>query len=304
MNTGLKFAVFSALCLIWSSTWLAIKVGLESAPPVTAAAVRSIIASVIIFAILIHRRIRLPRTPAFYWLSLFLGVFQMGIPYGLIYWAEQHITSGLTSILYSTMPFTVAILARLFLGDSLTSPKIVGILIGTLGTAVIFWGELSVSGSNAMWGICAVLASAVCSSVSSVAVKRYARSYHPLASISWPLLIGGIALAVGSRIFEAGQPIAWNAASIGSILYLAVFGSVVAFGLYFWIIKHIDVTVLSYQTFIIPIVASFLGWIFLRETVTISVAIGGAMILAGIALATFRFSRRERSVRVGTQNGL
>jgi len=303
MNTSLKFAVFGALCLIWSSTWLAIKVGLESAPPVTAAAVRSIIASVIIFAILIHRRIPLPRTRRFLWLSLFLGLFQMGIPYGLIYWAEQHITSGLTSILYSTMPFTVAVLARIILGDPLTLPKIIGILIGTLGTIVIFWGELSVSGSDAMWGICAVLASAICSSVSSVAVKRYARSYHPLTSISWPLLIGGVVLGIGSRLFESGQPFVWDAASIGSILYLAVFGSVVAFGLYFWIIKHVDVTVLSYQTFIIPIVACFLGWIFLGETVTISVAIGGSMILAGIALATFRSSFPKRSAGVGFENG-
>jgi drug/metabolite transporter (DMT)-like permease len=280
-----------------------IKVGLESAPPVTAAAYRFIIASIIIFAILIHRRIRLPRTPGFYWLSLFLGLFQMGIPYGLIYWAEQHITSGLASILYATMPITVAVLARVFLGDSLTLPKIIGILIGTLGTIVIFWGELSGGGSGTLWGVCAALAGAACSSVSSIVVKKHSRAYHPIASIFGPMLIGSVVLVIGARFFEAGQKVTWNAAAIGSILYLAVFGSVVGFGLYFWIIKHIDVTVLSYQSFIIPVLACFLGWIFLREKVTISVAIGGGLILVGIALATFRIPLHERSMRVGSENG-
>ncbi len=303
MSTGLKIAVFSALCLIWSSTWLMIKIGLESAPPVTAAGLRFIIASVIIFAILIHRRIPLPRTRRFLWLSLFLGLFQMGIPYGLIYWAEQHITSGLTSILYSTMPFTVAVLARVFLGDPLTLRKIIGILIGTLGTIVIFWGEVSATGSNSLWGIGAALASATCASVSSVAVKRYSRSYHPIASIFWPMVIGAVVLNTGGRLLEAKRTVTWNAATIGSVLYLAVLGSVVAFGLYYWIIKHIDVTVLSYQTFIIPVLACFLGWIFLRETVTISVAVGGGMILAGIALATFRSSLPKGSAGVELENG-
>lgn len=303
MSTGLKIIVFSALCLIWSSTWIMIKVGLESAPPVTAAGLRFIIASIIIFAILIHRRISLPRTRRFYWLSLYLGLFQMGFPYALVYWAEQHITSGLTSILFSTMPFTVAVLARMLLDDPLTLPKIAGILIGTLGTTVIFWGGISASGSNSIWGICAALGSAFFASLSSVLVKRYARSYHPLASIFWPMLIGGTLLTIGGRLIETNRTVTWNLTTIGSILYLAVLGSVVAFGLYYWIIKHIDVTVLSYQTFIIPILACFIGWIFLRETVTINIAIGGGMILVGIALATFRFSRQKRSIRVGFQNG-
>jgi drug/metabolite transporter (DMT)-like permease len=201
------------------------------------------------------------------------------------------------------MPFTVAVLARILLGDPLTPLKIAGILIGTLGTMVIFWDGVSAGGSNSLWGISAALGSALLASLSSVVVKRYARSYHPMASIFWPMLIGGALLTVGGRVIETDRPVHWNGVTIGSILYLAVLGSVVAFGLYYWIIKHIDVTVLSYQTFIIPILACFIGWIFLREKVTIKTAIGGGMILLGIALATFRFSRRKRSLRVGFQNG-
>jgi len=299
MSNGLRITVFSALCLIWSSTWIMIKVGLEGAPPVTSAGLRFIIAAAIIFSILLIRRIPLPRTKRFVWLSVYLGLFQMGFPYALVYWAEQHIASGLTSILFSTMPFTVAILARIILGDPLTLRKLAGIFIGTFGTAVIFWDGLSLGGPQSVWGISAALGSAFFASLSSVIVKRYAESYHPMASIFLPMLIGGVLLTAGGLVIEANRQVRWDGATVGSILYLAVLGSVVAFALYYWIIKHIDVTVLSYQTFVIPILACLLGWIFLRETVTINTAFGGGLILVGIALATFRFSRRKGSGRVG-----
>jgi drug/metabolite transporter (DMT)-like permease len=298
MSNGLKVMVFGVLCLIWSSTWIMIKVGLEGAPPVTAAGLRFIIAAVVIFSIIAQRRIAVPRTRRFLWLSLYLGIFQIGVPYALVYWAEQYITSGLTSILFSTMPLAVAILAKAILGDPLTPRKLSGIVIGTLGTSVIFGEELSAGAHQSLWGIAAALGSAVCASLSSVMVKRFSRSYHPIASIFLPMAIGGVLLSVGGRLLEGGRAIAWNGVTVGTVLYLAVLGSVVAFGLYYWIIKHINVTVIAYQTFIIPILACVIGWIFLRETVTIHVAIGGAMILAGIALATFRTSPGKRSTDV------
>ncbi|UCG51238.1 MAG: EamA family transporter [Candidatus Latescibacterota bacterium] len=299
MSNGVKIIVFSALCLIWSSTWIMIKVGLEGAPPVTAAGIRFIIASIIIFAILRHQRIKLPRERTFLYLSLFLGLFQIAVPYALVYWAEQFITSGLTSVLFSTMPLTVAILARLFLGDPLTLPKVGGILIGTLGVVVIFSDGLSLGGREGLWGITAVLLSAFFASLSSIAVKRYSRAYHPLASIFVPMIVGGIVLVTGGRLIEMHRTIRFDTLTVTSIVYLAVFGSVAAFGLYYWIIKHIDVTILSYQTFIIPSLACLIGWIFLRETVTLRVAMGGGMIIAGIALATLSRSREKRIADVG-----
>jgi drug/metabolite transporter (DMT)-like permease len=303
LSNVLKVVVFSALCLIWSSTWIMIKLGLEGAPPVTGAGLRFIIAAIVIFSILAHRRIALPRTARFLWLSLFLGVFQMGLPYALVYWAEQYISSGLTSILFATMPLTVAVLARIVLGDALTVRKVTGIVIGTLGTVVIFQDGFSAGNPQSLWGAAAALGSALCASFSSVVVKRYSRSYHPLASIFLPMAIGGILLVLAGRLLEAGRQVHWDGVTVGTILYLAVLGSVVAFGLYYWIIKHIDVTLLAYQTFIIPILACLIGWIFLRETVTIHIATGGGMILAGIALATFRLPRSRRWRGAGHQRG-
>ncbi len=299
MNTGLKIAVYGALCLIWSSTWLAIKFGLEGAPPLTAAGYRFILSAIVILSIIVIGKISLPRTRRFYALSAYFSLFQIAIPYALVYSAEQHITSGLTSLLYSTMPFTVAILAWIILGDPLTFPKVAGIVIGMLGTTVIFWDSLRVGGPGAISGVCAALGGAACSSVSAVVAKRFSKAYHPIASIFLPMAFGGVLLTLGGLLLESSRPVHWNVATVGSIVYLAIFGSVLAFALYYWIMKHIDVTVLSYQSFIIPVLACLLGWIFLREAVTIKVAIGGGMILVGIALATFRLSRRKGSINVG-----
>lgn len=301
MSTGIKITVFSALCLIWSSTWLMIKVGLEGAPPITAAGLRFILASIVIFSILLYRRLGLPRGTAFIRLSIFLGFFQIAIPYALVYWAEQHITSGLASILFSTMPLTVAILARFILGDPLTVPKIGGILIGTLGVIVIFYDGISLGGHETLLGIAATLLSALFASVSSVVIKKFSRAYNPMASIFVPMLIGGIVLTVSGRLVESQRTITFDAPTVTSVVYLAVLGSVAAFGLYYWIIKHMDVTVLSYQTFIIPILACLMGWIFLHETVTLRIAFGGGMIVVGIALATLSKSRKKRIVNVGFQ---
>jgi len=276
-----------------------IKVGLEGAPPMTSAAFRFIIASLIIIAILVKRRIRLPASRSFILLSVYLGFFQIGIPYALVYWGEQHISSGLAAILYSVMPFFVAIFARCIIGDALTFRKIAGILIGAIGVYVIFQDNLSAGGRMGTWGMLALTASAILASFTSVIIKKHSRNYHPFASLFIPAALGGLLLAAWGLTFEDVRSMRFDPLTITSILYLGVIGSVTAFGLYFWIIKHIDVTFLSYMTFIIPILACLLGWIFLDETLTINVLFGAGLIFAGIALATWRKHKAK-----GAMNGI
>jgi drug/metabolite transporter (DMT)-like permease len=293
MRTGTKITVFSALCLIWSSTWLMIKIGLRDAPPITSAGLRFFLAALIIFGVLRRFRIRLPRSRAFFRLTLYLGLFQLAVPYALVYWAEQYLTAGLTALLFSTMPLMVAILARLVLGDPLTASKVFGILAAVGGVYIIFVDSLSVGGRVGAYGVLAAVGSAFFASLSSVIVKKYSRDYAPFASISLPHAYGAVLLLLCGVALENESPFGWGALTYFTVAYLAVLGSVVAFALYFWIIKHIDVTVLSYQTFVIPVLAVFLGWIFLEETITIHTAIGGSLVLVGIALAILPGSRRR-----------
>jgi drug/metabolite transporter (DMT)-like permease len=182
------------------------------------------------------------------------------------------------------MPLFVALLARAMLGDPLTFRKILGILVGTGGVAVIFADSFRFGGELAAWGMAAVVLSAFLASLCSVVVKQRAAEVDPLALVLASEAVGAAVLLGLSGAIEGWPPLRWNLATVGSILYLGVFGSVVAFALYYWIIKHIDVTLLSYQTLIIPVLALLLGWIFLGETLSARVALGGLLVLAGIGL--------------------
>jgi drug/metabolite transporter (DMT)-like permease len=223
----------------------------------------------------------------------------MGIPYALVYWGEQYISSGLAAILFSIMPLFVAIFARCLIGDALTIRKVAGIVVGASGVYVIFSDSISAGGSMGLWGMVAIIISAILASFTSVIIKKHSGSYHPFASLFIPTAVGGILLAIWGLLFEDFRSMQVDPLTITSILYLGIFGSVVAFGLYFWIIKHIDVTFLSYMTFIIPILACLLGWIFLREMLTINVLLGACLIFAGIALATWKQTKPK-----GASNGI
>ena len=141
------------MCLIWGSTWMMIKIGLDGAPPITGVGVRFVIASLVLLLIVRMRRIAIPRTQSFLMLTLFLAVLHVAVPYVLVYWAEQYISSGLAAVLYSTMPLMVALFARVGLGDPITFAKLAGIVVGIAGVSVIFSDSLGWSGGRGSAGV-------------------------------------------------------------------------------------------------------------------------------------------------------
>jgi drug/metabolite transporter (DMT)-like permease len=176
------------------------------------------------------------------------------------------------------------------LGNPLTARKLFGIATGIAGVTVIFSDSLRGGASpaaGAATGILCVLGSVFASSVGSVATKRWSRGYHPVASLLIPFTTGAVVAACGALAFERANPFRFDATTWASISYLAVAGSCAAFALFFYVIQHLDVTVVSYQTFIIPIIAVLIGFAILGETVSPRMGAGAALILAGIALATF-----------------
>jgi putative membrane protein PagO len=276
---------------------MGIKVGLRGAPPLTSIAVRMAIATLAVYAILRVRNVPIPKDPHFVRLGIFLGVFHIVLPYSLVYFGEQHIPSGLAAVLYACMPLMVAVLARVMLGDALTLRKLAGIAVGIAGVSVIFsdsWRAGAATGSRHAFGVACVLASAFAASVGSVATKKWNRAYHPIASLLLPFATGAVVAACGALVVEDANPLRFDAVTWGSILYLALVGSVGAFSLFFYAIKHLDVTVIAYQTFIIPVIAVLIGVALLNETVSPALGFGAALILTGIAIAT-RWNRGRAS---------
>jgi putative membrane protein PagO len=285
-------AAYAAMCAIWGSTWLVIKVGLAGAPPGTALGLRFLLAAAIVLVLVRARRIPIPRRRHFWALSAFLGVFQLAMPYTLVYWSEQHLSSGLTAVLYTSMPLMVALLARAALRTPLTPPKLAGIGLGIAGVAVIFSDSIQISGASQVRGVVAVLVSVFLASISAVGLKKHGGRYHPVAALLGPFAIGGTLVTLGAVASERSNPLHYDARTWATILYLASAGSVVAFTLFFWVVKRVDVTVASYQTFVIPVVAVILGSVFLAEPVSPRLVAGGLLILVAIALATLVRARR------------
>ncbi len=276
---------YALVCLIWGSTWLAIKLGSIGVPPFLGAGLRFAIAALVVGVVLAARRqpIRLTRGDRLCILSL--GIFVFWLNYAAVYWAEMRISSGLTAILFSTMPLTTALLSRFWMrSETLGARRIAGIGIGVAGTVLLFWPSERL-GVDQMLGMLAALGAAACSSVSLVVVKRHGQHSDPFVLNFFGMAIGAACLFAMSAVLERSEPVVWTTHNVAALLYLAVLGSVVAFWIYYQLIKALDATVVSLTTLVIPIVALVLGRVVLGETVAPLALAGILTILVGVAVA-------------------
>lgn len=273
------------LCLIWGSTWLAIKVGMVGVPPFLAAGLRLALSASLVGLVLVVRRqpFTLSRNDKICALSL--GILVFWLNYGAVYWAETRISSGLTAILFSTMPLMTALLSRFWTGaETLTGRKLAGILVGVLGTSLLFWPDERLGLQQAL-GMLSALFACLCASVNLVTMKRHGANSDPFVLNLLGMGLGSLCLLTMSAGLEAWTSVTWTPSNLMALVYLAVFGSVVAFSAYYRLIKVMDATVVSLTTLIIPIVALLLGWLVLHETVTPLAIAGIVTILAGVAVA-------------------
>jgi len=278
-------ALYALLCLIWGSTWLAIKVGLIGVPPFLGAGLRFLLAALLVGLVLAARgkRLLLSRDDKICVLSLGLLVFWLD--YACVYWAETRISSGLTAILFSTMPLMTSLLSAYWTrSETLSGRKVLGILVGVLGTALLFWPQERLGLQQAL-GMLAALGGCLCAAINLVTMKKYGRHGDPLVLNLFGMGFGAVCLLAMSAAMERWSAVVWTRDNVLALVYLSVFGSVIAFWAYYYVIKKMDATIVSLTTLIIPIVALALGSAFLHETVTPMAVAGIATILAGVAVA-------------------
>jgi drug/metabolite transporter (DMT)-like permease len=288
--------VWLILCGIWGSTWLFIKLGLADLPPLTFAGIRFVLAALILSAMIFARGVRWPRSRHDWLLIAIVGFLQFTLNYGLVFWGEQHISSGLAAVLQSTFPVFGLVIAHLYLPyERMTPAKVVGVLLGVLGIVVIFSDQLSVSGHLALFGSIALVASAFFGSYSNVLVKAYGAKVDPQVLAAGqmicgfpPLLIVGIATEGNPFRFH------WTWMAVVSLAYLVVVGSVIAFGLYYWLVRHMEVTKTMLIALVTPVVAVLLGMIVLHERLNWRLFAGAACIIGGLGMIVLR--RRQKTV--------
>ena len=274
------------VCLIWGTTWVAIKIGLRSIPPILGASLRFLLASLFLLGLIEFRKIQFARDKMFWNLGILMGLSSFGIPLALVYWGTQFIPTGLASILFATHPLAVALCSYFLLtNERLTKPKITGILLGFIGIYVIFASEFSFGNNLAIEGMVAIILASALQAFTLVSVKKYGGPYNTMSLNYVGMVIGGVLLAVMSYFTENHAGIVFNNEAILSLVYLALFGSVVTFVTYFWLLKHVEVVLLSLTAFVTPIIAVIAGVVVFNESLTMQMLAGSALVLVGIIIA-------------------
>jgi drug/metabolite transporter (DMT)-like permease len=294
MNQAL--IVWIILSLIWGSTWSFIKIGLRDLPPFTFAGIRFLIAAAILWLIVLLRSDSMPRKRGDWLIIAWTGLIAFAVNYGLIFWGEQHITSGLAAVLQATIPTFGLVIAHVYLPEERITPrKLVGVVLGIAGVSLLFYDQLKIEGTAALWGSAALVLSAVCVAYSNVLVKARCQHLSPAALAAGQMIFGFAPLLAIGTIWE-GNPLLlrWTQQAVISTLYLAFAGSALAFLLYYWLVKKIDVTKTMLIALVTPVIALLIGTVALNEKVTWRIGAGSAATLSGISLIVVQ--RKLRSI--------
>jgi drug/metabolite transporter (DMT)-like permease len=277
--------LYVLLCLIWGSTWLVIKVGYGSLGPFNVAAVRFCVAGAVMAMIIPMVGARWPRGRAQWLVVAIVALMMFAGDYGLIYWAEQYIDSGLTAILFATLPLITIAAAHLYLpGERITPSKLIGTLLAFVGVMALFGDHVRVDATQ-IWPMLAIIAAGVCAAIGSVVTKRHGGTLHPAALNAPSMLLGSAVLAAASFANGDGFVLPRSTATWGAVLYLALAGSVLAFLVYFSMLKTWSVTSLSFISVFTPAIALILGFVFLDERPTTWTVAGAVLIIGGVAAA-------------------
>jgi drug/metabolite transporter (DMT)-like permease len=219
-------------------------------------------------------------------LVLVMGLTAFSVPYALVYWGQRLIPSALSSILFASYPFFVAIFSHLFLpSERMNGLKVIAVVLGFTGVYVIFSSEIALDATIATGGMAAIVTSAFIQAGSLVYLKKYGKTFSPISVNFVSMSIGTLILLAASVITESYTAVTFTSQAVLSIIFLAVFGNVVAFVSYFWLVKHVEAVLLSMTSFVTPIIAVALGAIVLDEILTPRVFSGATLVLCGILAA-------------------
>ena len=273
---------FTAICVIWGSTYLAIKVGLQSFDPFFYAGMRYSFAVVIAFTLARARGVTFGG-PLRRWLPAFgVGVLLVAFSNGIVFWAETSLDSGFTAVLITTSPVWTALLSPAA-GERAPGPLgWGGIALGFAGTTVLLapWQARAVT----LWPALAVQVSVVVWAGASLWVRRIRDRYHPMALSVAQMAAGAAILLTVAAVRGRALVGPVTLPAVAALSYLVVFGSVVAFASYFYLLHHWDAARVSTSTYINPVVAVTLGALVLGEPVSLRMVAGAAIILCGVAL--------------------
>lgn len=284
-----KYILYAVMCLIWGTTWMFIKIGLDDLTPFFSLGIRYLAAGAVLGGYLLITERKIEFEKQHFKLIIYITFLNFLIPYSLVYWAEQHIYSDLTCVIFAMMPVNVTVLSLIFVKtEKYSLQDYGGILIGFTGILLIF-SESAFSGKGLhIYGMLAVFISSFLGAVITIILKKYKNYYHPLKINFFPVLFTGIIVTLFSLLTENVYENRITVSGTFSIFYLAVFGTVIAFGIFYWLVHRIKLTLLSANALITPIIAIISGWIILDEKLNFIQIFGALLVLTGVFLTARR----------------
>jgi drug/metabolite transporter (DMT)-like permease len=294
-------AAWLTLCVVWSSTWLAIKIGLRDLPPISFVAIRFLIAITVLVAISIGRTRLLPLRRNDYVVLAITGILMFAVNYTLLFWAELHVSSGLAAVLQATIPIFGMIFAHWMLPDEpLRLQKLAGAIIALGGVTMICGRLLGFNGPLAFWGGVGVVIGAASAAFANVFVKARSIQLSPAMLAAWQMIFGIAPLLVLGLAVD-GNPARfhWTAMALFCLLYLAVIGSALTFLLLYWLLPRLTVAQLQSISLITPPGAVMLGWLLGGETFPASSLLGAAFVLAGVWMILRKAKEQEPVIPEG-----
>lgn len=284
---------FTAIYLIWGSTYLAIKYAVETIPPLITAGIRHTVAGSILLAWAYARGFRARRED---WIAgAVVGAFFFLIGHGTLHWAEQHVASGLAALLIATEPMFILVLAWASGQQKISRISALGLALGVVGVAILTGIELSARNASLL-GMAAVLIGSAAWATGVVISPKVKLPNDALARTAVPLVCGAVMLLMAAAVTGEFHALHWSGISLRSLLglgYLIVFGSIVAFTSYMWLLQRCPPTLVATHTYANPVVAVVLGWLLAGETLSLRVVLASIAILGAIVL----IRRGERSTK-------
>ena len=283
----LAYFAWIAVCIIWGTTYLGIRITLETMPPGLMASLRWLIASALLIVYMRFKGEPLP--PPSRWKGIALmGFLLLFIGNGGVAYAEQWVPSGLAAVMVATAPFWMAgVEAVAGSAERFGGRTLLGLLVGFSGIVVLVWPELSLTSSDSRYFLLGVVLLQTASlgwSIGSAYSRRFARQDHVLGTTALQMLAGGVFLGVLGLLRGELPHLAFNTRTTIALLYLATFGAIGGFVAYTYALRHLPVSFVSLYAYINPIIAVALGVLLLAEPFNVRIAAAAALVLVGVAV--------------------
>jgi len=280
----LAHLAFVAVCLIWGTTYLAIRVALETVPVLLVAGLRWMAAGVLLCGILLAMGRRLP--PMRLWGALILlGILMNLMGNGLVVFAQQYVASGLTAVLIATTPFWSALLERLLPnGDRFSARALIGLAVGFSGIVILVWPEMSQGGASGrafVGGVIAIQLACVGWVIGTSYAKRHELGDNPFPSAALQMIFSGVMLLAAATAHGDWATLTFTPRTIAAIAYLSIFGSLIAYSAYIYAIQHLRLSLVSLYAYINPIIAVALGTVLLGEPLSSRILLAAGLVLTG-----------------------